>query len=247
MKKFFKVTGVVLGSLAALVFLAWLIVPALPAKLSIKNIYKDDMELLNVTTAPFAHGDIETPDDFVEVERDGVSLKISPDMKKKYSDNSENTLLAGRFFVDEKKENSVVFMNTDNENYVVDDPKIWKGVYGKAVENNYEFWDMIYSVSYDDISIFKHNSSLQSMAWADIKSGVSFGDDLTIYKIDTENAVGFVHMNGHRPENEKKSERYCYELMLFNKNDLNDMHSVLIMSGNQEIVWQIVNSANLCT
>lgn len=247
MKKFFKVTGIVLGSLAALVFLAWLIVPALPAKLYIKNIYKDDMELLNVTTAPYTHGDVETPDDFVEVECDGISLKLSPDMKKKYPDDSENSTFAGRYFVDDNKENSVVFMNTDNENYVADDPKIWKGIYGKAVENNYEFWDMIYSVSYDDISIFKHKSSLQAIGWADIKSGIPYGDDLTIYKIDTENAVGFVHMNGHRPESEKKSERYCYDLMLFNKNDLNDMHSVMIMTGNQETVWQIVNSANLCT
>lgn len=244
MKKFFKVTAIVLGSLLTLTFLTWLVVPAFPAYMLVKSRHKDEVELLNYTTAPYTHGDVETPDDFVKVEYEGISVKMPSYMYKKYPDDYENQDVAERFFVDGEKDKSVIFIENTDMDFTTEEYEAYKGINYKTPENLYEFYDMIYTVKLDDCSVFKHNSSQAMLALSENKYCVSHGTDLTVYKIENENAVGFIHMAGHMPKNEKDDERYWYVIELFDKNDLDVMHTVSVFSKDQQTVWQIVNSVD---
>lgn len=245
MKKFLKVTSITVGSIFALIFLAWLIVPALPSYLLIKNHYKNNLECLNYTTMPYTHGDTETPKDFIEAEYEGLYLKMPSGMKNKYADNDEHKALSDRVFTDTENNVNIIFFETDKSDIPSEEYEQLKKLYHKTPENYYELWDIIHTVKFDDLSVFKHKASAAMLAWAEIKSSTPHGSDSTVYKIETENAVGFVSMIGHRQKDEKHEELYKYAVELFDKDDLDTIHSAIIGSKDQETIWQIVNSADI--
>lgn len=250
MKKFIKITGIIVGSLVGILLLLCIFVPGLPTYFRVQKQY----EYINSTVKPYPYSNVSAPDDYVTIECRGFSVKVPEDVQELYPDETEGAM-AG-VYSDSEKDTTLMFLEpTVEANFSLIDgnnpedltqeefEKAMKGIKYKNPENLYEFYDLLFNITPENFSVFRRKTPAVFNSLAETKDvfyRTRRGND--IYSYETDNAIGFISLYAQQNES-----NYCYSYImeLFEKDNLNAQHTIIIYANDLETVQKIANSAEL--
>lgn len=217
------------------------------AKLLIEN-DSENYPNIRQTVGEYEHYGEKVPDSFKEVSMYGVSLRIPENAERASEDTSDR-----RYHIFKSPDDSL------EVNFLKDYEEAFYGYYTfmlsmypeEAVRkdmscfnvdvemNNYSMTSFIRSFTTDQIKNNGIHSFISAMRYANVKSASCQYEQS--WNFDTDGAKGFVDFIGC------EDGVYTYKLVLYDKDDLNDIHIIKINSSNEKLIRQIIDSAKLET
>lgn len=248
MKKAMKITLIAVCSLAALALIAFLTFGGLPAKKSAAR----DFAFVDLTISDYPYADLQVPEDYVSLEKSGLTLMIPPELHVK-DDSDPESLRSQLYFTEDDNRWSVIVQEPYNfgalelaspENELTDSllRDFTDSINMPPVEDWYSFYDLIYHMDLDDCNIHSFRQANTFYALAAIKEAVlpSFEECWAWHPADGD---GFIQVL-RTPEIEG-AERYGIVAKQFAPNDRNVSHDVLISAPTLEECCAIANSIRI--
>lgn len=244
-----KIVKIILITLAVLILAvlgAFIAFPKSMAQLVVKSDTLGNYDNMDKTTPAYEHYDVKTPDSFKETAMYGISLRLPENAARRDEDKNK----AGYHIFDGDDSLNVIFMDPLKSSdgaqalympYEFIGKNEWKSessALDKEIDgNNYAVSSAIRNFTFDDVKPRGGGVFLSSLRLATDKEAFCLYEQA--WDFETEDAVGFLDYNG------SEEGAYSYTLVLYDKSDLNDYRLAKISSTNEELIYQIVNSAKL--
>lgn len=244
-----KIVKIILITLAVLILAvlgAFIAFPKSMAQLAVKSDTLGNFDNVDKTTSTYEHYDVKTPDSFKETAMYGLSLRLPENAARRDEDKNK----AGYHIFDGGDSLTVNYIDplktSDGAQalympYEFIGKNEWKSessALDKEVDgNNYAVSSVIRNFTFYDVKPRGGGVFFSSLRLATDKEAFCLYDKA--WDFETEDAVGFLDFYG------MDDGVYSYTLALYDKADLNEYRLAKISSTNEELIYQIVNSAKL--
>ena len=244
-----KLVKTIIASIAAVIICilsAFLFFPGIIAKFYISH--SDYYYNIDQTMGEYEHYGEKVPDIFKEVSALGTVLRIPGDSERMSEDTSDR-----KYYIFKSNEDNlkVNFVKNETLHYA---RYMWLLELETDETIKQELAcvkDSDYGLNNYDQTAFIRNFTLDSIKTRGrgvIVNSIKYGTEKRVicdyeqsWNYENDDAVGFVDFYGC------KDGVYSYVLALYDKNDLNDVHVVKMESTNEEMIWQIIDSARIKT
>lgn len=234
---------IVIGAVCSFIFFSGCI-----AKLLISH-DKESYPNINQTVGEYGHYGEKVPDSFGEVSALGISLRLPEDIKRKSDDPNDRKYYlfeSGTDSLSVKFVRSTSLWNYSRYMFLLDiesEDEIKKELScckdGDIELNNYELTAFLRNFTPDSLKTRGKGVIITALKNANEKRAAC--DYEQSWNYENYDAVGFVDYNGC------EDGIYSYNLILYDKNDLNAVYCVMLKSSSEELIWQIIDSSELKT
>ena len=245
MKKSRKITLIVSG----IVLTAGVLLFTLGGMLIKRNCEKNYADSLAFVAEPYPYAALGEPDDGVPFERDGIQLMMPADLQVK--DDSDPESIKSRIFTNSAEDVTVMMMEPyDYGELMLADLEqkssakalayFCKSIGSEIPQDWYAFNDLIYHMTLDDCNA--HNVlqayvfSLFAEGKAELTEPYTACWDLS----NSDGDRGFVYLM--KPLEGQQEDVCRITVQLFDRENGNLSHDVLIRAPEPEICWRIANS-----
>lgn len=240
MKKGFKITLIVLVSVAVIALAAFFTLGGLPYK----KLTEKTCENVNMTSSPYPYADLTAPDDFEPIERDGIRLLAPAGLQPK--DSSDPDSFQSRLFVrDSDSTNSVFVLEpydfgeiVPEEAEVIND--FAASIGRPPVENWYDYYELNYHFTLDDCSIHSLRKAWLFYNVANAKTEIVPAYQ-ACWEVQLGGGAGYVHLMT-TPDMNPDRPRCKILVQLFFPDDLNVSRDIMITAADLETCCRIANS-----
>lgn len=242
-----KVVFITLAVLILAVIGAFIAFPKSMAELVVNSDKLGNFSNMDSKTSSYEHYDVKTPDSFKETAMYGISLRLPENAARRDEDKNksgyhifESDGLTVNFLEPLASSSGAQVLYMPYDFIGAEQWKRESSALNKETEkNNYAVSSAIRNFTFDDVRTRGGGVFVSAVRLATDKQAFCYYEQA--WDFETDGAVGFLDFNGIGCED----QRYWYDLVLYDKADLNDYHVVKISSTDEQLIYQIVNSAKL--
>lgn len=255
MKKGMKIAAVAAGIPLAALMTAGLIIPGLPAKMIVST----NCVNIDKKAEPYPYDGIRPQDDWKRITAGGMTMLVPPSLESS-TDNpqaAESSLFSDAagtaVLIDNPQALGELDLQTFNRGSSflemgLSEKSVSKFVSGmgkQPVTDYAGLFDMLGDMDLDDCSIFSLRKASAFTAFALIKE-IYMPTAEQYWKYETQNAAGMIMLT-HTPEQDSTADspHYTYLADLFEKQDGNTEHRVMVMAADSETCLAVLNTADL--
>lgn len=211
------------------------------------SIVTNELTSVNVAAEEYPYSE-EIPDDFTGAGGKGFELKLPPEITTSgmedgniiFSDGSDggtSVILVDKVTYTEKDYNITEESGVTAEEW----EKFCRSIGRSTPDSYYDLLDTAYSVTLEDFDIHSRGNSRAFASLAALKESLIV-EGWRIYRLESENAVGFVFDTGYA---DGSSEQRQFIVQLFPKSNKNEEHMAIITSPDAVVIRQIIASTDL--
>ena len=256
MKKGLKIAAAGIGIPLGAVLIAGLIVPGLPAKMIVKTYCVN----IDKTASPSPYDDIKPQDDWKRITAGGMTMLVPPTVEAK--DDGLTAEAGSCLFSDSEGSGTAVLVDSPQDLGTLDlqafqqkggmfrlglsEPSVQKFLddMGKPPVNDYAgLMDVLLDMNTDTCNIFSLRKASAFTSFAFLKE-IMMPAAEDFWKCETENGTGFLLLT-HSPQADDTASHYTYSLDLFEKQNGNAEHRVMVMAADTDTCLAILNTAEI--